>query len=122
MTLNKRTVLVAISEQSARERIGQELGSGYSVLLARDGVDAAIQYERCATRITAVITDLLLARFGGDVLAAWLHHINPQLPIIIMTSGAEGDELSVLREYPEVRLIKKPVGRRRLKALLDATV
>jgi CheY-like chemotaxis protein len=100
----------------------RELGSDYQVLLARDGLDAAIQYERRAAAVAVVVADVSLPRLSGGVLAEWLHHIDPQLPVILMAGEEAEDELEPLRGYHAVRVVTKPLGIRRLKALLDASV
>jgi CheY-like chemotaxis protein len=100
----------------------RELGVNYQVLLARDGLDAAVQYERLAGQIAVVVADATLPRLSGGVLAEWLHHIDPQLPIIIMAGEEAEDELAPLRGCPAVRVVAKRVGVRRLKSLVDASV
>ena len=62
-----------------------------------------------------------LPRLSGVVLAEWLRHIDPQLPLIIIACDGSEDELAPLRGCPAVRVVNKPVGLRRLKALVDAT-
>lgn len=122
MGSNKPTILVAVGEVPAGDRLARELGGEYQVLLARDGLDAAVQYERLAGQVSAVVADLRLPRLSGSVLAEWLHHIDPQLPVIILASGDDEDELVALRPLPAVRVVTKPVRIHRLKALVEASV
>jgi DNA-binding response OmpR family regulator len=115
------TILVAVGEAPDGDRLARELGGEYQVLLARDGLDAVVQYERLAGQVSAVVADARLPRLSGGVLAEWLHHIDTQLPVIIMADGDEEDELTPLRGLPAVRIVTKPVGIRRLKALVEAS-
>jgi DNA-binding NtrC family response regulator len=122
MGSTKPTILVAVGEPLAGDRLVRELGPDYHVLLARDGLDAAVQYERRATQVSAVVADMRLPRLSGDLLAEWLHHIDPQLPVIIMTGDEAAEEVESLLKYPAVRLVRKPLAAPRLKALLDASI
>jgi two-component system, cell cycle sensor histidine kinase and response regulator CckA len=121
-TSHKPTILLATGEPLTRDHAAQALGSGYHVLLAPDGIDAIRQYEKHGSRITAVIADSLLPRLSGDILAEWLHHIDPQLPIILLTGARREEASGSPCEDPYVRFVAKPLVRRKLRALLDATI
>lgn len=119
----KPTVLVVDDDTLIRDQIAWALSDCFNVLPAADGVDAARQYEGRAGQIAAVITDLRMPRLGGVTLTEWLRHINPHLPVIIMTGGpcAEG-ELGPLLRDPQVRLITKPFDLDKLRALLGEAI
>jgi DNA-binding response OmpR family regulator len=118
MGLTKPIILVAVGGAPAGNRLARELGADYRVLPARDGLDVVFQYERLSGQVVAVVVDAALRCLGVGVLAEWLHHIDPQLPIIILAGGADEDVAS-LSDSPAVKVVTKPFGGRRLKALLD---
>jgi DNA-binding NtrC family response regulator len=121
MGLTKPIILVAVVVALTGDRLARELGADYQVLPARDGLDAVVQYERLAGH-AAVAADATLPRLSGGVLAEWLHHIDSQLPIIIMAGEEAEDELAPLRGRPAVRVVARRVGVRRLKSLADSSI
>jgi DNA-binding response OmpR family regulator len=114
----KPIILAATGETLEGCCLGRELEAHYRVMPARDGLDVVFQYERLSGQVVAVVVDAALRRLGAGVLAEWLHHIDPQLPIIILAGGADEDVAS-LGDCPAVRIVTGPFGGRRLKALLD---
>jgi DNA-binding response OmpR family regulator len=118
----KPTILVALTEALTGNRLAREFVADYQVVSARDGLDAVVQYERLYGRVSAVVADATLPRLSGGVLAEWFHHIDPQLPVIILACEAAEDEVVTLRQYPPVLVMTKPVGAGRLKALIAALI
>jgi DNA-binding NtrC family response regulator len=123
MRARKQTILVVDDDPLIRTQIALALGDKLNILLAANGIDAARQFEQHAGQVIAVITDLRMPRLNGVALTEWLHHINPRLPIVMMTAEEEVmKELGPLLRDPRVRLLLKPFDQETLKALLDETI
>lgn len=122
MSASKPTILIVSDEPLAREQFTRQLENSYRILHAADGIDAVRQFETHGECVAAVVTDLLVPRLGGGSLAGWLHHINPHLPVIILTSGVGDAELGALLQDPHVQLVTKPFNTRKLKRLLEERI
>lgn len=123
MQVVKQTVLVVDDDPLIRDQIARALSDSLNVLLATDGIDAARQFEQHAGRVAAVVTDLCMPRLNGVALTEWLHHIDPRLPVVLMTGELNVErELGTLLGDPRVRLIVKPFDLDTLKLLLDETI
>lgn len=120
MNATRQTILVAAGEPLACELMSGALGEAYQLLVVRDGIEAVVRYESNAAQVCAVITEMALPRLGGDLLAEWLHHIDPRLPVIIIMDGADGAEASP--SGAAVQLVARPFGGERLRAMLEATI
>jgi len=85
------TVLVVDDEEPVRvllQRILEE--GGYTVLLARDGIEAMGLYAERSTEINLVVLDIIMPRMGGRKTYERLQEINPQVKVLL-TSGYSED-------------------------------
>ena len=119
---NKQTILVAEDDAPMRELLAEELETSYDVLVARDGLDAICIYERNAERVVAIVTDLNMPRLNGHLVAEWVHHISPQLPIILMSGGVRNTDRADLLHNSFVTFLAKPFDLTQLEALLDSAL
>lgn len=120
---NKQTVLIAEDDLSIRSMLAEQLEASYDVLVARDGIEAICIYEQNMQRVSAIITDLQMPRLNGGLVAEWVHHINPQLPVIIMSGGLRRSrELQELLQNPVNAFLAKPFHPHQLETLLDAAL
>jgi two-component system cell cycle sensor histidine kinase/response regulator CckA len=55
---------------------------GYSVIEARDGLDALEKSHNAATRIDLLVTDVIMPKMGGPELATRLTSANPHLKVL----------------------------------------
>jgi DNA-binding NtrC family response regulator len=116
-TSGRKTILLVDDDPNVRRMLALRLDQTYDVLAAADGVEAAHVFERHFERIAAIVTDLEMPRLDGQTLAAWVHHINPRLPIIIMSGGlSNGDSEEFKRP---IIFLGKPFEPSRLEALLN---
>jgi two-component system, cell cycle sensor histidine kinase and response regulator CckA len=95
---------------------------GYTVLDARDGVDAVAVYQRHQDVIRCVLTDLTMPRMDGwDTLAA-LRKIDPGVPVIL-ASGYDQAEV-MAGDHPELpqAFLRKPYSIAVLKETLARTM
>jgi two-component system, cell cycle sensor histidine kinase and response regulator CckA len=112
------TILLTEDEQDVREVAREFLESGgYTVLEARDGVEALRLVEKYPGRIDLLITDMVMPRMTGQELAARLKEQRPQLRMLYMSGYSEGAAAETLQADPRVRLLAKPFSR---SALLRA--
>jgi len=119
---NKQTILVADDDAPMREMLAEQLETGYDVLVASDGLDAICIYERNAERVAAIVTDLNMPRLNGHLVAEWVHHISPQLPIILMSGGVRNTDRADLLHNSFVTFLAKPFDLTQLEALLDSVL
>lgn len=109
----RQTVLIVDRERTIRAALARELKANYEVLVARDGLEAVRIYEAHGEQIGTILIDPRLPRLDGHAVADWVHHIRPDLPIIVMSTAAE--------ELPEsngVLFVRKPFHLPELKRLL----
>jgi two-component system cell cycle sensor histidine kinase/response regulator CckA len=118
----KQTILIVEDEPAIRNLLAMNLEASYDVLVACDGIEAVQVYERKAERIVAIITDLDMPRLGGQLLTEWVHHISPQLPVIIMSGGITNADLEGLLRNPVVTFLSKPFEPSRLQSLLGSVL
>ncbi len=78
-------------------------------------------YESHAERIATLVIELRLPKLNGRAVTQWVHHIFPDLPVIISGSVIDPDVKELLAN-PSVRFIQKPLRLSELKQLLHETV
>jgi DNA-binding NtrC family response regulator len=115
---DRQTILIVDDDPFIRTSLADSLKRHYEVLLAGDGVDAAYVYESNAERVKAIVTDLEMPRLGGQSLAEWVHHISPQLPVIIMSGTFEKHTVKELARRPMISFLGKPFETSQLEAIL----
>lgn len=104
----KQTVLVADDDAAIRDMLATHLETSYEVLIAQDGLDAICLYEHHVERVVAIVTDLEMPRLNGRLVTQWIHHISPQLPVIIMSGDAANKDLEDLLQHQHVTFMPKP--------------
>jgi CheY-like chemotaxis protein len=115
----KQTILVVDDDPSVRDALALELEASYDVLVARDGIDAVRIYEHNIERVAAIVTDLNMPRLNGQLVTEWVHHIRPQLPVVIMSGSIRNRELEDLLQSPAVSFLSKPFEPSELESLLS---
>lgn len=115
----KQTILVVDDEPSVRDALALELQATYDVLVASDGLDAIRIYEHNLERVAAIVTDLNMPRLSGQLVTEWVHHIRPQLPVVIISGGIRNTELEDLLQSPAVSFLSKPFEPSELESLLN---
>jgi PAS domain S-box-containing protein len=119
------TVLVVEDEAAVRNLLRRVLQSrGYTILEARDGLEAievALQYSG---RIDLLITDLVMPRVSGRELAERLAQVRPEIRILLMSGYS--DEV-VMRQgtlQASFAFVQKPFSptnlARKVREVLDA--
>lgn len=84
------TILLAEDEDDLREIVGEYLrNQGYTVLEARDGIEALAVADGSEKPIHMVVTDLIMPKLGGWNLAERLAATRPGIKIIYLSGYSE---------------------------------
>jgi len=106
------TILLTEDERDVREVAREFLESGgYTVIEARDGIEALGLVEKHEGAIDLLITDMVMPRMTGQELAARLKEQRPRLRMLYMSGYSERAAADSLRAEPGVRLLAKPFSR-----------
>ena len=106
------TILLTEDERDVREVAREFLESGgYTVIEARDGIEALGIVERHEGTIDLLITDMVMPRMTGQELAGRLKEQRPKLRMLYMSGYSERAAADSLRSEPGVRLLAKPFSR-----------
>jgi len=103
------TILVVEDEESVRRATIRSLSlAGYTVLAARDGVDALQVFREHGDGIHLVLTDLVMPRMGGRDFAARIHAERPDLPVIFASGYDTDAAVHEGNPLPEESFLRKP--------------
>jgi PAS domain S-box-containing protein len=103
------TVLVAEDEDGLRTLLARVLaGSGYQVVVGRNGLDALEAAQARGARVDLLLTDLVMPRMSGAELAERLGHQHPGLKVLFMTGHTDVDPVEPSLADGDVELIHKP--------------
>jgi two-component system, cell cycle sensor histidine kinase and response regulator CckA len=104
-------VLVVEDEDAVRSVILRTLeGHGYSVVEARDGLEALDRLAHENGRIDIVLTDMVMPRMGGHELIEEIRRRRPQLPLLVMTGYTDRELDQRQLESRSVGILTKPFG------------
>ena len=93
MKSSAERILVVDDEKSIQEGLSKVLrAENYEVLLADTGKDAVQRYG--TDRIDLLLLDLNVPGGNGWTTLEWLAKVNPLLPVVIITDGANQRELA----------------------------
>jgi len=108
------TILLAEDEEAVRELASEFLkASGYTVLVAKDGIDALAIAEQRKGSIHVLVTDVVMPRMRGTELARSVKRRYPELKIVYMSGYLEHDSQD--NDYEaESEFLQKPFTRESL--------
>jgi len=116
------TVLLAEDEDAVRELASEFLkASGYTVLLAKDGLDALGIAEQHRKPIHVLVTDVVMPRMRGTELARKLKRCHPELKIVYMSGYLEHNSHPDGYE-PESAFLQKPFARDSLLQKIEEAI
>jgi CheY-like chemotaxis protein len=98
-------------------------GAGYSVLTARNGIEALVFLTRGASELPdAVVLDIGLPLTSGVSLLEFVRNImGSKLPIVVLTASADVEQEQTLRTLGISRYLRKPAPLDQvLSAITDA--
>jgi CheY-like chemotaxis protein len=88
-------VLLVEDEKVLREMIKFALTSfGFTVLQAKDGIEAVEIFEKHKDEISCLLSDLTMPRMGGWETIAALRAIRHDLPVILASGYNEGSVMA----------------------------
>jgi CheY-like chemotaxis protein len=106
------TILLAEDEQEVREVAKQFLESGgYTVLEARDGLEAVRIAEQHDGIIHLLVTDMVMPGMTGRELASCIQERRRGLHVIFMSGYSEYAAVEAAHSEPGLRLLSKPFSR-----------
>jgi len=112
------TVLLVEDEEDVRDLARQFLRSaGYKVLEACDGLDGLEVATRYAGPIDVLLTDMVMPRMSGKVLAGELRERRPNLKIIVMSGYSEFQ--TEIAERGEFLSLPKPFSMSSLVQMIE---
>lgn len=113
-------VLIVDDEQALCEATRHYLAQcGYSLLTARDGVEAITRFLQHQARLRLVLTDMVMPGLDGAPFIRTLRRIRPDIPIIAM-SGIPGQRQAAEEAGgPGLRFLEKPFAGEELLRLLQ---
>lgn len=116
--LNQLTVLFADDDAILRETIGDTLSMFFNqVLIAEDGQQAFDIFQQQTVHV--VILDISMPEINGLALAQKIRELDPDIPIIIMTSYKEENQLLAAVKLRLVDYLVKPVNFQNLNISLQ---
>lgn len=104
----KKTILVVDDEDLIRELLTDALNDDFNILSAQNGEEALSLYKQHQEKIALVITDLIMPKMRGDVLAERLREIRPMIPIIFISGYEREIETDALLAKGRAAFLPKP--------------
>jgi PAS domain S-box-containing protein len=102
-------ILVVDDEEVVRYLAKDVLeSSGYTVLMASDGVEAIEEYEKNMKNIALVIIDMVMPRMGGKEAFLKLKEINPNVKALLFTGYGKNSEAHEIMRNGVSNFIQKP--------------
>jgi signal transduction histidine kinase/CheY-like chemotaxis protein len=112
------TILLVEDEEAVRRLVRRELeAAGYAVLEASDGVHALEVATDSAAAIDLLVTDVVMPRMGGGLLAAALLAEHPDVGVLYL-SGYPDERVAGSQELPPGEFLQKPFRMEELFAKL----
>lgn len=105
---------VAVATQRSLESLG------YTVMVCFHPRKALALFEQSQNAIDLLITDYAMPKMTGLEVAAWIHSIRPELPIILCTGYGENLSKETIEEAGIRGFLVKPVLRRTLGKTINA--
>ncbi len=108
MALQKKTVLIADDEDLIRELVADALSDDFNVLQAQDGEAALRLFEQHRDEVVLIITDLVMPRMRGDVLAEKIREHCSSLPIVFISGYEREIQPDALLAKGKTAFLSKP--------------
>ena len=103
------TILVVEDEDLLLDMVQILLeANGYTVLTAKDGMEAVNVYNQHAHEIALVISDMGLPKLSGDVEFKKLKEINPAVKMVLASGYFEPDIKAILENAGVLGFLQKP--------------
>jgi two-component system cell cycle sensor histidine kinase/response regulator CckA len=107
--LHSEHVLLVEDEDAVRAIVRRMLaGSGFTVMEARNGLEALHLASDTAVRIDILLTDAVMPMMGGVDLLREVRRVRPGLPGVLMTGYTDEQMIRSGELDPATRLLQKP--------------
>jgi PAS domain S-box-containing protein len=117
----QETVLLAEDEAGVRDAVVALLeGAGYRVLVANDGEEAVVLFERHAAEVAVVLFDVVMPRLGGPVAALRIRALAPETPVILSSGYDHAAEIGIAAVPRALRLDKPYSPQALLRVIREA--
>ncbi|MGH9651031.1 MAG: ATP-binding protein, partial [Terriglobales bacterium] len=121
------TVLLVEDEDAVREFTKQVLlRHGYTVLEARNGVEALSVSQHASHPIDLLLTDVIMQQMGGQELAGRLLELHPNLRVLFMSGYIQDAEQNLGQLFSNASFLQKPFSSEALvqevREVLDSPV
>jgi len=105
------TVLVVDDTASVREITSALLARvGYEVISVSSGEESVERVQALGTDVDYVVLDMRMPGLGGAETCRLIHQIRPDLPVVLVSGDAGGNEVLELTEDPYTGYLQKPYG------------
>ncbi|MGB5985659.1 MAG: ATP-binding protein [Desulfobacterales bacterium] len=112
-------ILVIEDEAVIRDTAQAQLEAlGYEVILAADGVEGLVAYQRHRNRIDAVVLDLIMPRMNGEECFRALKKINPDIKVLVASGFVREVDIRQLLDEGVRGFMQKPYRRAQLSKQL----
>ena len=109
------TILVVDDESIIRDLARNALEhAGFSVLEARDGVEALERFDQEQRAIDLVLLDMTMPRMGGAETFRQLRSLAPDIKVLLTSGYTQKESLESLAELPPDGFLQKPFRVREL--------
>ena len=103
------TILFVEDEDLLRESVEAVLSSkGYTLITARDGLEAVEKFRECIQEVDVVITDLGLPQLSGEEVFRRIREIDPKARIILASGYIDPSVRAELQKSGAQFFIQKP--------------
>ena len=108
--LRRRTLLLVDDEDSLREVMGEAIREvlGYSLLEAKDGLEALEVYKAHQDEIALVLMDAKMPRMGGTEAFQLMKELRPEVKAILCSGYSEEFGASTAQSFGFLGFLKKP--------------
>jgi two-component system, cell cycle sensor histidine kinase and response regulator CckA len=111
------TILVVEDEPAVRRASTEFLAlQGYSVLQAKDGLDALVVAKRHSSPIHLVVTDVVMPNLSGGEMAEQMRHLRPGIKVLFVSGYAGRTVLDHKVADVEANFLQKPYTLKQLAA------
>jgi CheY-like chemotaxis protein len=117
------TLLLVDDDELLRDSACELIGLlGFTVLTAKDGVEALEVFRQHQAEIRCVLTDLTMPRLDGWGLLAALRQLDPNLPVILASGYDKAQVLAGNHADRPQAFLSKPFDLQQLRAALAQTL
>lgn len=117
------TILLADDEEMIRKTAGRMLERlGYTVLPARDGLEALEIFKARKDEIGIVLMDMIMPKLGGKQTFEGLRELDATIPIVICSGFSKAEDLEALREKGISGFLQKPFRHAQLAQAVASSI